>query len=255
VSCGCSAVGTARFQGNHESQNTRTHACQPVSKFNLCRQLRDKRPLYLITTIMRGTHYPELCACHKPANWGHPPPRIPVAAIINAATDGKCPICGLVYSALMTALEGNVELNYTIMFKLKDNGEFIISYWKADMSTRQQTFEVYLAGGESTLPLPMARCMSNVLLSSAFPTSTSSEYGKFSRGSRRPGRPRMSRANQGDDPFLRSGPPRLQDTVFKESTPTSVGDNGRTPRGDDRPTLCIERRRGKRLPRPQSLLG
>jgi hypothetical protein len=69
--------------------------------------------------------------------------------LIKAADNG-CPICSVVRAGL-TSLDGAIDQEYGVVFKVKPFGELRISYMKAKKWETRRKFEMYLARGKNAV--------------------------------------------------------------------------------------------------------
>lgn len=101
----------------------------------------------------RIMYYYDLCSCHKNTK-GHPPSPIAIKALIKAAEDG-CLVCSTVKFGLDKALNGEVDLDYVVVFKIKEFGELRIKYMKNGEWGTMRKFEMYLARDQTSLDKPL----------------------------------------------------------------------------------------------------
>lgn len=103
--------------------------------------------------------YYELCKCHEP-DYSHPPKGISGRDLIAAAGSG-CLICGIVKSALTTALDASIDEAYNVVYKLKAEGSIKIRYMFPSEWKTVQRFQVYLCQSIASLSNEHARRGSN----------------------------------------------------------------------------------------------
>lgn len=67
---------------------------------------------------------------------------------MEAAAAKGCAICSVVKAGLAAVLDGTLDPEYELVFKLKRDGELRISYMKGEEWGTRRKFEMYLARGE-----------------------------------------------------------------------------------------------------------